>query len=217
MNYISHFYFFSKEDPYYNCGLIFPDWLAAYKRLKLHTPIKAITNNEKQLNSGIQNHFLGDKIFHGSDYFKEQTHGIKLILEQSSLDKDKFRFSFLAHLLLEMMIDRILLKRDPKLGSTFYEQLDACDDDLLLYFAQENSAVDEGFKILIQKFKQYRFILNYIESDKFVYSLTRITSRVGIVFDDNQSREIIELIGMIEEYVNRNLEQLFLLFRSHEK
>jgi hypothetical protein len=218
MNFISHFYFFKKgQDPYYNCGLIFPDWLAAYNKTKFQLQILTQNTNEERLEAGIQNHLLGDKMFHGSDYFREQTHGIKLLLEKSTLDKDQFRFSFLAHIILEMMIDRLLLLKDPNIGTSFYDNLDSCDDNLLLYFALRNSRVDEGFLTLIQKFKRHRFILQYIKTDVFVYSLNRSIGRVGLNLNDDQGREMMELLDTIEAYVNDNIQGLFSLFNIHEK
>jgi hypothetical protein len=218
MNYLSHFYFFKKEnDPYYNCGLIFPDWLASFKRTKLVSNIVTGNNTEERIAAGVQNHFLGDKIFHSSSYFREHTHGIKLLLEKSNLDKEKFRFSFLAHILLEMMLDRLLLLKNPYLGTDFYDNLDKCDEDILLYFAMRNSRTDEGFLTLIQKFKQYRFLLQYIRTDSFVYSLSRITGRVGIIFNEKEQEEMVRQINIIEAYVNDSLIDLYPLFNTHEK
>ncbi|MCX6189657.1 MAG: hypothetical protein NTW54_08670 [Bacteroidetes bacterium] len=218
MNYLSHFYFYSKEhNPYYNCGLIFPDWLSSYQRLRLNKPIIATNRSEEHLVKGIQNHFLGDKTFHSSDYFKEHTQAIKRILEKTSLDKNRFRFSFLAHVLLEMMIDRLLLLKNSELGSLFYDNLDACDDELLLYFAQNNSDADEGFKLMIQKFKQYRYILQYVDVDTFVYSFRRIASRVGIVFEEMELTEIKGQIRVIENIVERSFSKIVTLFDTHEK
>lgn len=218
MNYLSHFYFFNKPNtPYYNCGLVFPDWLGAYKRKRLSKNLIIDTANEQELAAGIEHHFLGDRIFHGSEYFKEHAHGIKLILEKTSMNKDLFRFSFISHVILEMMIDRLLLLKHPHLGTQFYDNLDACDDTQLLYFAQRNSSADEGFKTMVEKFKHYRFILGYVNTGNFVYSLNRIIGRVGINFNESQVVELTAVIPEIENYIDTNWNKLFILFDNHEK
>jgi hypothetical protein len=215
VNYLAHFFFYKEEDnPYHNCGLIFPDWIAAYKRSRLNPKIVTRNEQEEALYSGIQKHLLADKIFHGSPYFMEYTNGIKLLLEESGLDKDKFRFSFLAHIILEMMIDRLLLLKYTDLGTSFYDNLDACDDDLLVYFAQRNSKVDDGFKTLVEKFKLHRFLLSYVNTDNFVYSLNRITGRVGITFNEAHGRQLHERVKPIEAYVSEGLPSLFRLFEG---
>jgi hypothetical protein len=213
LNYISHYRFFHrKNDPYFNCGLIFPDWVAAYKRNRFTADIIASGIEEEKLKEGIGLHYYGDKKFHGSEFFEEARHGIKLILEQSGLDKEKFRFSFLSHLLLEMMIDRILIKDNPALGLEFYDSLDLCNLDLLVRFAINNSGVDEGCRELISGFRQHRFILHYTNDEGLAYSLSRITRRVGISFSDAELKMMMLKFPEIESYIIskwKGLEELF--------
>ncbi len=177
-----------------------------------------VSNNplELKLTAGIECHLLGDRLFHGSDYFKQYTHGIKLILERSTLNKDVFRFSFLSHVLLEMMIDRLLLTKKQDIGAQFYDNLSLCNEDLLLYFAQRNSTVDERFVTVIQKFKHHKFILNYTNTDAFVNSFCRTIGKVGIIFSEAQKKEVTELMSVIEKYIDESMSTLFLLFARHD-
>jgi hypothetical protein len=215
LNYLSHYYFTHKEgDPYYNCGTIFPDWLAAYHRCKFNRELLAVNPEEERITAGIKMHYLADKTFHSSEFFQDATHDIKLILEKGKLDKEKFRFSFLAHLILEMMADRILLKKDPDIGHRFYHDLDLCDAGLLLEFAKRNSSCDENFIQLISGFRQHRFILHYINDLSFIYSLNRITGRVGISFNNEEQEELAKSMILIEDYVNENWKKLLKLFQQ---
>lgn len=213
MNYLAHYYFFGrKSDPYYNCGLIFPDWLGAYGRRKFIPHIQAEGPGESALKEGILHHYKGDKIFHGSAFFSENAHGIKSILEQTSLDKERLRFAFLSHLLLEMTIDRLLLKRNRNTGTEFYESLDQCDTNRLLAFAIKNSTCDEGFRELMNRFKEHRFLLHYIKNDTFVYSLNRIIGRVGLQMSAGEMKELEAILPLIEELIEKNWHSLTNLF-----
>jgi hypothetical protein len=215
LNYISHYFFFHhKGEPYFNCGLIFPDWIAAYKRNKLNSKIITASSEEKKLEEGILLHYYGDKIFHGSTFFEESRHGIKNILEKSKLDKEKFRFTFISHLVLEMMIDRILIKKDPELGIEFYESLDQCDLDKLVNFAVKNSGIDEACRELISGFRQHRFILHYANDEGFAYSLARITKRVGIIFSEQDMKELSSHLIEIESYIISRWEGLEKIFKK---
>ena len=213
MNYLTHYYFFEKKDrPYYNCGLIFPDWLSAYGRIKFNFEIVTQNGYELDLKEGVLSHYLGDKIFHSSVYFKTYAHGIKELLETTSLNKDKLRFTFLAHVLLEMTIDRILLKINSDLGLSFYQSLAQCDTSYLLRFAKNNSAADDNFLALIQQFQKHQFVLKYNRTDVFIKSLVRIAQRVGIDINDSQALELMGKVDEIESYVKGGFTQLHLLF-----
>lgn len=111
------------------------------------------------------------------------------------------------------MIDRLLLQRNPESGVRFYENLDACDEQLLVYFAQKNSRTDSGFLKLMQQFKHYRFILGYTDNEKFMYSVTRIAGKVGIVIEGSELQELIGVTDTIENYVEHTMNELFVLFQ----
>lgn len=214
MNYISHFYFFEKPgNPWYNTGLVLPDLVAAYKRSRFDRHLKESDSHHLiQLHEGIQSHFLADRRFHSSELFSQSVHHVKEILVNAGLDKERLRISFLAHIVFEMVLDRIILKRDHEIGTRFYENLEEVNPTILLQYVNTNANTGEGWMDLFTNFKKHRFLFGYIINESFLYSLNRIISRVGLNISKDEEQFFIFALNEIEEYCNSRFAELNQLF-----
>lgn len=214
MNYISHFYFFEKSgNPWYNTGLVLPDLVAAYNRNRFERHLKEPeTPHLVQLYAGIQSHYLGDRMFHGSGFFTESVHYVKEILIDAGLDKERLRISFLAHIVFEMTIDRIILKSDHEIGTRFYENLEEVNPSILLNYVDTHAHTGAGWLELFSNFKKHRFLFGYIINESFLYSLNRIISRVGLNITKDEEQFFIFALDKIEQYCFSRFAELNKLF-----
>jgi hypothetical protein len=184
MNYISHYYTDNDPaDPYFNFGLMLPDMLGT-----VHRGWKPITGKQYHFNSkegsqiwqGFQRHLLADSIFHNTDFFSSQTRYIRNVLEQAGLVQPGLRLFFVAHVLLEIMLDRLIIKTHPDIPDRFYNDLAAVDEQAIAgFFSGLLSQVPERLFHSLARFKEHKYLYSYAENEQLFFALNRIMERAG--------------------------------------
>ena len=131
MNFISHFYLDRNlDDSLFFVGVSTPDLVSVFDRtIRLkegRMPLimeNEATKGEISFYNGVIRHFEVDKLFHTSDFFYSETEKIKNLL-QEEFGKDHVpRAFFVAHVLFELILDRILIHHNNTLLPTFYDHL----------------------------------------------------------------------------------------------
>ena len=181
MNYFAHFFVDHKLGQHeYNTGLLLPDVTRGYLKTFKHD---LVHDNTAYSNfyQGCLAHYRADKLFHGSSFFTEV-----LALANAALNKANFsealnRKWFLAHIMAELLIDRILITEYPDLLDEFYNSLQQINDNELhgflnLYKIEDSPKFFEFFN----HFRKVQYIRYYTDNNKFVYSLNRIMIRAGV-------------------------------------
>lgn len=201
MNFLSHYFVSSvKLNPVYNAGLILPDLLRNHIR-QFHEPNVAFSTHVNQLLTACHQHQTDDKKFHGSIFFTQLLdHFLKMIKQHPTL-KSLPRKWFVAHISLEMLLDRILIKHFPKLIEEFYADLNQLNSNLLLDFIALHG-IENPQKIIDRwnQFKKAKYIGNYPCNQLFSYSIWRIMTNIGIQdVDRNDVNEWVELLQKLEE------------------
>lgn len=104
---------------------------------------------------------------------------LKELLKKYQFDKLPFRPFFLSHILLELLVDRILMKKFPDLLPLYYTDLEkvtqqqmAALQDFLGF-----SNID-GFWKFFKRFREHQFLFNYQNNKDFTTSINHIFSRV---------------------------------------
>lgn len=184
MNYFAHFIADGMPDrPYYNLGLILPDLMGIFDRKwKVNkTNTEQITDdNVKDLLAGINRHEAIDKAFHQSTFFSTNKNAIQENLSLHDFNNPPYRLFFLSHIMLELIIDRILVKEFPDKARELYNQLEHIDKQKLKdLFRQTGSEYKPGFWNFFMKFRDYRFVLNYVNDDSLIEVLNKVSQRVG--------------------------------------
>lgn len=114
MNYLSHFYFDQlSDDPYYILGIALPDLTKGHNRSwNIHPkPGEPETDpNFKSILKGWERHLEVDRLFHSSGFFAENTELIKNELKNIPFKNKEIRPYVLAHILLELLLDSILIQ-----------------------------------------------------------------------------------------------------------
>ena len=206
MNFLSH-YFIDAEPgkPYHNFGLILPDLMGIYKRgWKLNgQAAKAKLNPlSSEIYRGVQKHYDLDSIFHQSDLFRENTNYILAQLNGNLDSIAMVKKHFIAHILLELLIDRVIILNDVMVAKNFYSDLLDTDLEALdNFFIKETAEHLDGFKSLVSRFRSDQYLYKYKDNEALLFALNRVMSRVNMqpVTDAPDKKLFIEVISQTQK------------------
>jgi hypothetical protein len=175
LNYLSHYFIDNKQDNnYFNSALFLPDFARNVAR-GFDSEVHGLTLPEIQLQLGCKAHLKADKLFHPSAFFKKYSDIINHELQQFEPLAHINRKWFLAHILMEMMIDRLLVKFFPTVCHSFYHDLNQIDTKILHQFVLRfsNKSIEPFIK-QFDHFCEVRYLFGYAVDDSFVYSVARV-------------------------------------------
>ncbi len=189
MNFLSHFYLDRQvENAPFIVGVCTPDLVSLYSReIRIkHLPVlPAHSSHYISFTEGIQRHFQADKVFHSSPFFLAETENVSRFLNHYFAEIPLKRSFFVAHVLVELMIDKVLIANDKKLIPDFYHHFHTVGYIHIAEMTQiaVKKQID-NYAPFIQKFLQNQYLYHYAEYDYIIYVLQRIVRRVGITDTD---------------------------------
>ncbi len=200
MNFFSHFFVDGRVNQHeYNTGLLLPDITRGY--IKTFKPILPnLTIEEIKFRDGCIAHYKADKNFHGSTFFTNILSLTNNIILNANFSTALNRKWFLAHILAELMIDRILVKLHPESLSQFYFSLDnISDQNLENYLVKYGMKETAKFFEFFNHFRKVQYISYYTDNNKFVYSLNRIMIKAGVGEISEQDQTILLQCSLVLE------------------
>ncbi|HCS21918.1 MAG TPA: hypothetical protein DIW47_15410 [Bacteroidetes bacterium] len=184
MNFLSHHFFYANDDPWHNTGLILPDWSRSAKgRRKLEWMVhQEPAEGHSALWLGCQGHYEADTWFHQCHYFTETT--LKIEKDLAKLQElglfGEQRKWFLAHLLAEMLLDRLIMDRHTDALDHFYGDLRQVPyQDLERFLLQAGKEEMGRFPQAHKGFIESEFIRHYSRHEGLAESLNRVVQRTG--------------------------------------
>lgn len=192
MNYFAHYFFSRNDDAYYNTGLILPDFSrSAEGRRKLLLEKAPPSAEFSSLKNGCLNHYECDEWFHESSFFKQACSFLEEELKTISLGSQKKWF--LAHILAEMLLDRMIIDRFPDELDSFYRDLNHVDwakiETFLMHCGKSNF---DRFHRHQEAFREHKYLYYYKEDQGLIESLDRVSRRTGQEpFTDKAREEMI--------------------------
>ena len=215
MNYFAHYFFdHSHHSEIHNFGLVLPDFVRNFikgKRLK-PSPQKAFEHKELQLlHEGTLKHIDRDAQFHGSKFFKEASVQLGNLIRPAFIEAGIPRVWWGAHLLTEMMLDRVLIQENPVLIGRFYEDLENTSETIVgMYMEQNGIAETTDFFSRLARFRELRYLLRYTEDEAMVFSLGRVYLYAGVSAEWNhqQAAPLIPLMKPAENAISTLVSQL---------
>lgn len=214
MNYLSHYYlFYPDEKPAFVTGLILPDITrTAHKKFRLKVNFEHLPASFSELEKGVDLHFKTDIIFHKAAFFKKHTSRIKEIARQYDLDSLNKYLSFFAHLVFELMIDKILMLENPALVDTFYNvllKLDRKEIEKYL-FHKKKSEYLYNFNTFYNRFLEEQFLRNYIKPDGLERSVMRVFNHTTKLKTTPNQAKLTHFFKATEVYLQPFVEDIFL-------
>jgi hypothetical protein len=220
MNYLSHYYTDNDPgNPHFNFGLMLPDMLGAARRgwKPVNGRLYSFDDPEAELIwQGFQQHLRADSLFHNTAFFTTQTRSIRNILEQAGLVQPGLRLFFVAHVLLEIMLDRLIIKTHPHIPDRFYNDLDVVTEDTLSsFFTGMQSEIPERLFRILARFKEHKYLYSYVDDERLFFALNRIMERGGQVpYPDNMLPVFSMAITEIESALLPLFEDFFGMMRK---
>ncbi|MBX2844835.1 MAG: hypothetical protein KTR13_01370 [Saprospiraceae bacterium] len=214
MNYFSHYHILdNQESPFLTLGAILPDLARDAKpQYESLFEVKLPVGNNRDLQVGIWSHIESDKYFHNGDFFKTTTKEISAIIrgsEEVSLTKYTY---FLAHILLELIIDHLLILKNPEQLVRFYQLISQTNDAEIASFIREHlPQYDvEFFLSKKEQFLKKQFLRDYSDTTTLVNVSYHILRKVGI----HLLREE-EKAGLKQLITNRIIPYILPLYEDH--
>ncbi len=213
MNFLSHYYLEQHHpSPYFRFASVFPDLLRqSHPRLKLHSMKPYETNTGKLLQEGIEKHFLADKAFHNSEFFKLHYGMIKDQFARSGFIHPERKSFFIAHILLEIILDRMIVLHENHVCRNFYNDLAEIDESHIENLLGGHPGYShEKFSRHFMRFKTSRYLYSYSGTQHIVYALNKICMRTGIrELDPGNCSKIESCITEISGKMEKNYPGAF--------
>lgn len=205
MHFLSHFYVEQPETtPLFVVGLIIPDLTPGFSKI-YNTSIKQkplpANNSLSLIQQGIERHYEGDKTFHNSPDFMQQVANATQSFIAENLNRTRLRLSVIAHVAVELMIDRQILLENQDICVDFYDVLNKAEDiDLHAYFSalgQTNAGTH--FMARWNFFKERKFLFMFTELENIAGGLSRIYKNVtGTEFTEAEKASFVVALNNIE-------------------
>lgn len=158
------------------------------------------------LHEGTMKHFSRDSRFHASQVFeklnKQLIAPMKPVFENAGIP----RYWWGAHVLAEMMLDRVLMKQHPEQMLDFYRDLDTVQLQTVSDYLEMAGLTEHNpFFERLNRFRELRYLLRYVEDETLVYSLGRVYQYAGVSpeWDARQSRLVTAIIPELELEVEK--------------
>lgn len=222
MNFLSHYYHEHPcDDPYFAAGLMLPDILSNYSHragavVKLHPwrMAEPQTAELSALTAGVKQHYAVDGAFHPSDFFEENTHFIRGLMADFPFSCFGRREYAVAHILLEIILDRAILRHSEEVCHLLYDLLHRVEESHVEALLAQNghNGQARGAAIHFDRFRIQRFIYDYTDDHRLVELLGHINRRLGNPpLSDDDRRYLKDLIYAIESSLHH---QKFPKFRT---
>ena len=186
MNYFAHGMRFI-DRPYFLAGTALPDWLSVVdRRVRLRARnVKPFADGTgtpaAELAAGVLQHLDDDAWFHKTAAFAVASAELTVLFRDALPSDDGHRPAFLGHILTEMLLDAVLIDRDPGALSAYYAAFDRLDAgfvaDAVNRMAPQTTDCLHGF---ISLFVRERFLADYLDTNRLLFRLNQVMRRVRL-------------------------------------
>jgi hypothetical protein len=215
MHFLSHYYLDkSQNNPLFTLGALIPDIVPGFTKVyntKIRNKTWTLDEPAASVHRGILRHYELDAAFHSSGVFRECCSLASLHMVEAGLDREKYRFWFLGHIVVEVLLDRQLILLNPRLVDEYYNVLSYVDINKFDAYFYFNDNKEEKSKILTNftRFLNVRF-LQYLEKiEGAVESIVRTEFRAtGVTFTDVDKKRLSEALHNIESDIRYSSKKL---------
>lgn len=219
MNFISHF-FLDRHlvNSTFFVGTATPDLLSIFNprfRIKWshirRLETEGFNKAELALYKGVYRHFIADKVFHSSPHFTEETLFLSDLLKQQLPADSVHRKPHLAHWMLELILDKVLIQKHPEILDQYYNHFAVVSpfEEIRQITEKITGSSLQNYESYLNKFLLNRYLENYTDWDHIKYVLERIMRRVNI--EQRAFLTLPEFDQLMREYESR-LEEKYEVF-----
>ncbi|HTI50741.1 MAG TPA: hypothetical protein VL475_07315 [Planctomycetaceae bacterium] len=186
MNYFAHGVRFL-DRPYFLAGTAIPDWLSVVDR-QVRLRAKRVepfavgpATPEVELAAGVLQHLRDDAWFHATPAFARVSAELTVLFRGALPADDAHRPSFLGHIVTEMLLDAILIARNPRSLDAYYDTLLGLDGNLIERAVNRMARrTTDRLALFIPLFHRERFLADYQDPARLFVRLNQILRRVKL-------------------------------------
>lgn len=206
MNFLAHHVVATRKWPAptplasYVVGIALPDLLplaGARLRPALTGPEQAGGIEDAALRRGVLVHLATDAAFHKAASFAEAQAEVGATLARSAFEGIRVRRFFVAHVLVELVLDAVLLRDTPSLADDFYEAFAAADYLQVTRWAE--GAVGRTLPDLpavLTRFAESRYLGQYRADEGVATGLSRVCARARQdTFEGANHARLVKVVG----------------------
>ena len=186
MNYFAHGRDYL-NDPCFLAGTAIPDWMNVVDRkarLRSKRAALFVDHADPQLAAvaaGVMQHHHDDDWFHRTRVFAELNLQIVGEIRRVLPADDTMRPRFLAHILVELLLDSALIEEDLPRLDQYYQVIDSLDGQLVEdAFNEMAPRPVQGLERFIGLFSAERFLYDYTDDGKLLKRLNQVMRRVQL-------------------------------------
>ena len=186
LNYLAHAYQ-HLDDPYFAAGTGLPDWMSVVDRKnrprrQYAEPVAEHSDPSiAAFARGCLQHHTDDAWFHQNERFVTLSSQFSVELRELLGSGLGHQAGFVVHIVVELLLDAILIERDPSLLDGYYAALESLDAELVQ--AGANAICRQPvtrLAELLPKFIEVRFLADYSDDVLLLRNLNRVMKRVGL-------------------------------------
>jgi hypothetical protein len=205
MNYFAHGVRFL-DRPYFLAGTAIPDWLSVVDR-QVRLRAKHVepfasgeATPEAELAAGILQHLRDDAWFHATGAFARVSAELTILFRETLPPDDAHRPSFLGHIVTEMLLDAVLIARDPRALDNYYEALLRLDGERIERAVNRMARrPTDRLALFIPLFGQERFLADYQDPARLFVRLNQILRRVKLAPLPQAAQNVLaDALGIVE-------------------
>jgi hypothetical protein len=196
MNYFSHALPFL-DNPYFIAGTAVPDWLGVVdRRVRVRAKnVEPLVDDPDPVVAavarGLRQHFRDDAVFHGTRAFAESTLELSAALRPILAADAGFRPSFLAHVLLEVLLDWTLAEDHPGSLDAYYRAVETIDPgEVQRAVNRMATCPTDRLAPMILLYCRERILWDYARDEKLLLRMNQVMRRVGFAPLPDEVREL---------------------------
>ena len=175
------------DRPLMVAGTAVPDWLSVVDRRVrargkwAREHLESDDSDLREVAAGIVQHHHDDRWFHGTRAFAETNLQLAVQLRDLLPGDAGFRPSFVAHILVEMLLDALWIRDDASLAKRYYDLLRTVSAERVQRCVNRiTGQPTERLADLIERFIEIRFLYDYLDQAKLLMRLNQVMRRVGL-------------------------------------
>ena len=205
MNYFAHGFRFT-DRPYFLVGTALPDLLSAVDRgvrlrgRRVSPFAEASGGDEAELAAGVLQHLADDQWFHDTHAFLEVSGELTRLFRTLLGADDGFRPGFLGHITTELLLDAVLIERDPGHLDRYYEAVANVDPRFVEETVNRMAKVptDQVARFL-PVFVEIQFLRDYVRSDRLLFRLNQVMRRVRLKPLPDETTSLLDVARTLVE------------------
>ena len=199
VNYFAHGLRFV-ERPWFLAGTAVPDWLSVVdRRMRMrHRLVSPFVDGSgaklAEGAAGTLQHLDDDQYFHRCRAFTEISGTLAVAFRDRLPEGPEYRPGVLGHITCELVLDGVLIDRDPGRLEQYYEALGRVDVEVVQRVVNGMARGGPTGRLaeMIVQFRERRFLGDYVDPSRLLYRLNQVMSRIKLAALPDGVLEVIE-------------------------